>query len=78
MKPARLNDCLAIIGWPIREVARRLEMPESGIRWWLAGRYPVPDEIAQWLEELANAIETIPPPERPDKARPARKPKVAA
>jgi hypothetical protein len=63
MTAKRFEQCLDAIGWSSRAVAIRLGVPETRPRYWAAGRYPVPKEVARWLERLAAAHEKNPPPE---------------
>lgn len=63
MTPERFNQCLAMLGWSIREVARQLGAPPTRPRYWSEGRYPIPDAVARWLEHLAAAHERYPPPD---------------
>jgi hypothetical protein len=65
MTHERFNDRLAVIGWPAREVARRLDLPENRVRRWCAGRYPVPEDVGQWIDQIADAVETTPIPTVP-------------
>ena len=62
MTPKRLVWCLDAIGWSTRGAADRLNVHETKLRYWKAGRYPVPDEVAAWLETLAAAHRSNPPP----------------
>jgi len=62
MTPDRFDECLTVIGWSLRGVADRLGVHETRPRRWSAGRYPVPADVAKWLERLAAAHEKNPPP----------------
>jgi hypothetical protein len=73
MNPERLNDRLAVIGWPAREVARRLSTSSNRVLRWATGEYPVPDDVADWIETIATAIETTPLPGKVRNAKPGRK-----
>jgi transcriptional regulator with XRE-family HTH domain len=68
------SDRLAVIGWPAREVARRLRLSQSRVRRWASGEYPVPADVADWIETIAGAIESTPVPGRPENAKPGVKP----
>ena len=52
MTPARLKDCLLVLGWSQRGMADMLCVHETRIRRWVHGVLPVPDEVAAWLETL--------------------------
>jgi len=45
--------CLAVIGWPERELGRRAGRPQTTVRRWIDGRSPVPADVAAWIEMLA-------------------------
>lgn len=53
MSPHRLLVCLAVIGWPERELARRTGRLQTAVRRWTSGRSPVPPDMATWVEMLA-------------------------
>lgn len=63
MTSERFTQRLEVIGWPAREVARRLDLPWKRVCLWMNGRYPVPDEVAAWIEQLATAHERTPVPQ---------------
>jgi plasmid maintenance system antidote protein VapI len=63
MTPERLQECLTAIGWTVRGLAAHLGLHETRSRRWVGGQYPVPPEVAAWLERLATAHERNPPPE---------------
>jgi plasmid maintenance system antidote protein VapI len=63
MTSDRFNECLALIGWSVSGVAKRMGVPQTRPRRWAEGRYPVPADVARWLEKLATAHERNPPPE---------------
>ncbi len=54
MSPHRLLVCLAALGWPERELARRTGRLQTTVRRWTTGRSPVPDDVAAWVETLAS------------------------
>ena len=62
MTPARLSECLDALGWGVLTLARRLSVAESTVRGWRAGRSPVPEAVASWLEKLARHHEKNAPP----------------
>jgi DNA-binding transcriptional regulator YdaS (Cro superfamily) len=63
MTPTRLDECLALIGWTYRGLAKRLGLHETRVRRWANGVYPVPANVADWLECLAEAHRLYPLPE---------------
>jgi plasmid maintenance system antidote protein VapI len=60
--PDRLRECLDLIGWTQRGLADHLGVHETRTRRWAAGHYPVPPEVALWLERLAKAHADNPAP----------------
>jgi len=60
----RLAECLPILDWTRRGLARRLERGEASIRQWLAGTVTVPDEVGEYLETLVQFHERHPAPVR--------------
>lgn len=54
MTTDRMRWCLDQIGWPQRELARRLHANESTVRAMARGMRDIPPELAEWLEELAT------------------------
>lgn len=62
MTPARFYQCLDAIGWSVRGIADRLCVPPARSQRWAEGKYPVPPEVAKWLERLATTHERNPPP----------------
>lgn len=64
MTPTRLSECIRILGWTNREVARQLSRQEAAIRQYLSGKARIPDADAAWLEKLARFHERNPPPGR--------------
>jgi ribosome-binding protein aMBF1 (putative translation factor) len=63
MTPTRLRECLDLIGWSQRALADTLGLHETRVRRWATGRYPVPDNVAAWLERLAKAHAAHPLPD---------------
>lgn len=61
MTPTRLRECLDVLDWPLRELARRLRCDSATIRQMGVGRRPVSDNLAAWLEMLAAVHSTLPP-----------------
>ena len=62
MSPHRLLVCLAVIGWPERELARRTGRLQTTVRRWTGGRSPVPSDVAAWVETLAAFHRAHPAP----------------
>lgn len=62
MSPRRLLVCLAVIGWPERELARRTGRLQTTVRRWTGGRSPVPPDVAAWVEALAAFHRAHPAP----------------
>jgi transcriptional regulator with XRE-family HTH domain len=62
MTPERFQECLDHIGWSLRSLADRLGMGATTMRRWAEGTYPVPQDVAQWLQKLAVAHERNPAP----------------
>lgn len=63
MTPERFRECLEHIGWSQRGVANRLGISEATVRRWSDAAYPVPQQVALWLERLAVAHERYPTPD---------------
>lgn len=64
MTPDRLRDCLALLGWTQRGLARILSRGDGTVRQWARGAVRVPDDVAAWLEARAINAEQTPPPVR--------------
>jgi len=73
MTPSAFHSCLDTLGWPMREVARRLSCDPRLVQRWAYGdtRYKIPESVAQWLATLAMLVEQHPPPEWRTKSTPA-------
>ena len=63
MTPERFKECLDAIGWTGRELGRQLGVDERQVRRW-AGSAEVPDQIAKWIEHLAQFHKANPAPRR--------------
>lgn len=68
MTPDRFRDVLAELHWSQRGLADILARDERQVRRWASGQYPVPDDVAAWLEKLATFHAASPPPGKPDAA----------
>lgn len=64
MSPTRLRECLEMIGWTQRGLARMLGRQEGTVRQWARGVVQIPDEIATPLDKLARYHERNPLPKR--------------
>lgn len=62
MTPERFKECVDTIGWTGHGLAAILGVHETRTRRWGTGRYPVPQNVADWLERLAAFHEKHPFP----------------
>ena len=62
MSPYRLLVCLAVLGWPERELARRTGRLQTTVRRWTGGCSPVQADVAAWVEPLAAFHRAHPAP----------------
>lgn len=62
MSSYRLLVCLAMLGWSVRELARRLACNQTTVMRWTGATSAVPDEVAAWLEALVKYYRANPPP----------------
>jgi hypothetical protein len=62
MTPDRMRELLSRAGESQRGLARRLGCPERLARSWCAGRRPIPDDVAAWLERWVLWREAEPQP----------------
>ena len=53
MPPPRLLECLAVIRWDGKILARAIDVPAATVRGWSRGSEPIPLTVASWLEALA-------------------------
>lgn len=67
MTPARLAECLDLLGWSARYLARCLGCSESYVRerWMPGGKrpQPIPQSVDDWVEALTAAHAALPAPE---------------
>jgi hypothetical protein len=61
MTPTRLRECLDVLEWTLRELARRLKCDSGTIRQMGTGKRPVHESLAAWLEMLAAVHGTLSP-----------------
>lgn len=64
MTPTRLRECISILGWTQRGLARMLNRQEGTVRQWARGVVTIPADTAEWLERRAVMAELNPPPAR--------------
>lgn len=61
MTPTRMRECLAVLGWPLRELARRLRCDDGTVRQMGRGRRLIGSNLETWLEDLAAAHAPLSP-----------------
>ncbi|PPQ35428.1 hypothetical protein CCS01_07510 [Rhodopila globiformis] len=64
MTPDRFRDCLAALDWSQRGLAQRLGLQPTTVRRWAAGTGRIPEEVARWLERVAQPLRREPRPGR--------------
>jgi transcriptional regulator with XRE-family HTH domain len=64
MTPARLRECLALLGWDVQQFARRVGYARGTVRQWLDAKARVPWAVQDWLEAAATWHAENPPPPR--------------
>jgi len=64
MTPTHFRQCLALLDWTQRGLARQLGYAESTVRQWARGALPIPDQVADWLVARADHAEATPAPGR--------------
>ncbi len=72
MSAHRLLFCLAMLGWGERELTRQLRRHQTDIRRWTNGA-TIPDDVAEWLEDLVAFHQAHPAPRRLCKTAASRK-----
>ncbi len=65
MRPERVLECLAAIGWSQAELSRRLQMYHDTGRQWAKGKRNIPYAAALWLELLAASFTEVEAPKSP-------------
>jgi hypothetical protein len=60
--PGRLRECLEALGWSQGRASTMIGCSDRLVRLWAAGREPIPEPVAVWLETLAAVHEANPPP----------------
>ena len=64
MTPTHFRECLTLLDWTQRGLARQLGYAEGTVRLWARGALPIPDQVADWLVARADHAEATPPPKR--------------
>jgi len=60
--PDQFRDCLAALDWSQRGLAQRLGVQPTTVRRWAAGTGRIPEEVARWLERVAQPLQREPRP----------------
>ncbi len=64
MTPTRLRECLDLLHWSQRGLARILGRDAGTVRQWARGAVVIPVDVAAWLEKRATHASKTPPPVR--------------
>jgi ribosome-binding protein aMBF1 (putative translation factor) len=67
MTPTELKDCLSIINWSQRQLARLIKRDERTVRRFVNGALQLPNKQIIWLRKLAEFHAQNPPPVEPKK-----------
>lgn len=62
MTPTTLRAILDRIGWTAGALAAHLGITSQAVRQWMAGRNPVPNDVAAWLLRLVAWLDANPAP----------------
>ena len=62
MTPTQLRRALDVLGWPDKELERRLGASHVTVWRWTTGRAAIPDEVADWLKDRVIAERSQPAP----------------
>lgn len=62
MHPFELKRALDALRWSQRGLADVLDCDDRLVRRWISGDFTIPEEIAEWLTDLAALHSTLPPP----------------
>jgi transcriptional regulator with XRE-family HTH domain len=62
LSSAHLAWQLDMIGWSDGELARRLNVAPTKVSKWRRGKSNIPNQVALWLETLAQMVTSIPNP----------------
>lgn len=61
MTPLQLARALKTLGWSQKELGGRVGATRMTTWRWLRGEYPIPDELADWLNDRVRAERSLPP-----------------
>jgi len=64
MTPTHFRECLTLLDWTQRGLARQLGYAEGTVRQWARGALPIPDDVATWLRDRADYAAARPAPPR--------------
>jgi hypothetical protein len=64
MTPTHFRECLTLLDWTQRGLARQLGYAEGTVRQWARGALPIPVAVSNWLEDRAAAAYATPAPSR--------------
>lgn len=62
MTPDRFRECLDLLCWTQRGLAKILGNSEGTVRRWARGSSPIPNSVATWINERAEHAESTPAP----------------
>jgi hypothetical protein len=54
MDGPEMSGVLKEIGWPVLELAHRLNVRPGTVHDWLTGRRHIPDNLAEWLRRVRD------------------------
>lgn len=66
MTPDRFRRRLEAFHWSHRDIADILGLDDRTTRRWASGAYPIPPDVAVWLEGLMTWLHRNPAPRRPE------------
>lgn len=64
MTSDEMRDCLELMGWSLRELARRLETDDGTVRQMGRGSRPIADNLAAWLRLFGAMHRALTPAQR--------------
>ena len=64
MTPTHFRQCLTLLDWTQRGLARQLGYAEGTVRQWARGALLIPEPVAEWLVTRAGHAFLTPPPKR--------------
>lgn len=62
MTPTRLRECLQSLRWPTTTLADVLSCDAGTVLAWYHEQEPIPAAVAEWLEQLVAAQQSVPLP----------------